>query len=142
MSGTGVSLDDLLPECDSANALLFCQHMYQGRLGYVVLTQISSTGRHVVKSYGLESRVLLDSLAKEGNSLDALVVNDGGRWNVYVSCAMHRTDPTESGRKRGGKQTIDKVHEVRLDLDLKEESFDSPEAIDAFIARFPVPPTL
>jgi hypothetical protein len=137
-----VSLDELLPDCDAANAQLFCQHMYQGRLGYVVLTQISATGRHIVRSYGLESGTLISSLGEEGNNLSALTANDGGRWNVYVSCAMHSKDPTEGGKKRGGKQTIERVHEVRLDLDLKEESFKTSQDIDEFIARFPVRPTL
>lgn len=136
---TTVSFEDLAPACDPDNARLFCQHMYQGRDGYVIVTRISASGQHIVRSWAFQTPELLSMM---NESLNALVADEGGRWNVYVSCAMHSKDPTEGGKKRGGKQTIDSVHDVRLDLDLKDESFQSPEAIDAFIAEFPVPPTL
>jgi hypothetical protein len=134
-----VSFDDLVPTCDPNQARLFAQHMYTGRDGYVVVTRISATGKHIVKSWAF---TVPELLAMFEQPLDPLVSDDGGRWNVYISCAMHNVDPTDGGRKRGGKGTIDLVHEVRLDLDLKDESFRTPEEIDAFIKTFPIEPTL
>jgi len=138
-----VDLGSLLPEVSTDQAHRFLRLWYGERDGYVVLTRISSAGQHIVQSFAFEVSTLLDNLPSDEN-LAGLTADSGGNWNVYVSCSTHRSDPTGGEMKRrGGKQTIDTVHGVWLDLDVKDEAFSrGAEQIDSFIRALEINPTM
>jgi hypothetical protein len=138
-----VDLGSLLPEVSTEQAHRFLRLWYGGRDGYVVLTRISSAGQHIVQSFAFEVDTLLASPMSEGH-LAGLTADTGGNWNVYISCSTHRSDPTGGAmRRRGGKQTIDQVHGVWLDLDTKNEAFSrGPTQIDSFIRALEINPTM
>lgn len=141
-SGSGsISLDGVLPAVSRADADKFTHVWYGGLVGHVVLTRISSAGRHIVKSVALPAGGM-SYLINEAEDFDTLCADDGGTWNVYVSCSLHSVDPTAGGSRRGGKSTVGFVHGVWLDLDVKDESFSSAREIDAFLDRLGVAPTL
>jgi hypothetical protein len=138
-----VNLGSLLPEVSPEQAHRFLHLWFGGRDGYVVLTRISSAGQHIVQSWGLEVNSLLASPMSRDH-LGGLCADTGGNWNVYISCSTHREDPTGGQMKRrGGKQTIDQVHGVWLDLDVKNEAFSrGAEQIDSFIRALEINPTM
>lgn len=138
-----VDLSSLLGEVSTEQAHRFLHLWYEGRDGYVVLTRISSAGQHIVQSFAFEVNTLFQNLPSEEH-LAGLTADSGGNWNVYISCSTHRQDPTGGEMKRrGGKQTIEAVHGVWLDLDVKNEAFSrGPEQIDAFIRTLEINPTM
>lgn len=140
-----VQVGDLLPDVSAEEAERWLKVWHGGRDGYVVLTKISAAGHHVVWSRAAPA----DQFAQLFESDDAqdgiarLCTDKGGNWNVYVSCSTHREDPTgQGGTRRGGKQTIDAVHGVWLDLDVKDEAFNDSAEADEFIRGLPIRPTI
>jgi hypothetical protein len=136
---SGVRVADLLPDTDTGQARRFVETWHGGRDGKVIITRISSAGRHIVRSWAFEVAELLASF---DGDLMPLCADEGGSWNVYLSCSTHGEDPTNGGKRRGGKQTINQVHGVWLDLDVKGEAFANAQAIEDFLGRMPVAPTL
>lgn len=139
-----VELSSLLPEVSGEQAQRWLRVWHGGRDGYVVVTRISSAGRHVVRSWAFGVEDLIESFEGEKgiSGLSSLCSDAGGNWNVYVSCSTHDVDPTgEHGQKRGGKATISAMHGVWLDLDIKDEGFASSEDVDTFIRSLPIRPT-
>lgn len=85
-SGSGsISLDGVLPAVSREDADKFVHVWYGGLVGQVVLTRISSAGRHIVKSVALPASGM-SHLINEAEDFDSLCADDGGTWNVYVSC--------------------------------------------------------
>lgn len=138
---TSVLLDDLLPSTDASQAAEFVRIWFKeiGPNDKVIITRISSGGRHVVKSWALSRDELIESFS---GGIDSLCQDGSGLWNVYFSCSVHGCDPTRGGSSRGGKNTIGRVEGVWLDLDVKDDSFASGEEIDDFIKTLPFQPTI
>lgn len=136
-----INLGAVIPAVSQLDADKFLCTWFGGREGQAVLTRISSAGRHVVRSFAMTPAEMV-KLVNGANDFETLCADDGGTWNVYVSCSLHSVDPTKGGGRRGGKSTVDAVHGVWLDLDVKDEAFNSGEEIDAFLATLGVEPTL
>jgi hypothetical protein len=136
----GVKVATLLPRISREHTVAFVTDWFSDVEGWVVISRISSAGKHILRSWALPVPQLLK--VAQADDLALMCSDDGGTWNVYVSCSTHVRDPTEGGKRRGGKSTLTGIHGTWLDLDVKDESFSSGQEIDEFISQLPITPSL
>lgn len=104
----------------------------------VVLSGISVDSKRVL-SQTLPARELVVITADE---LQELCIDEGRKYNTYLSCFPVKEDNTVNVFSRGTKEDIKEVFGVYADLDVKPGSFDSKQEIRDFLFSLDLQPTM
>jgi len=94
--------------------------------------------RHNVVSTTARAADIVDAL--ESDSLDKLAYMDGERWNLYHSCGWLNSVPPP--QRRGGKDNINSLPGIWLDLDVKDGAFTSQADALSLVDSLGVEPTI